>query len=117
MAHKKSAKTSGAGGCLVQILLGFLAAIAAVLAVLFFLSSAPLDADPEGPSIADEAAARAQAADVPPAAPAAAPAGRDDTDHIPPPTDGGLDPRSDDQIADDAAAAGMTSRPPSPAPE
>lgn len=114
MADKKS----GAGGCLVQIVLGFLAAIAAVLAVLFFLSSAPLDADPDGPSLADEAAARATGPDVPVETPGAtAPAPRDVTERVPPPADGGIDPRSDDQMADDAAAAGMTSRTPSPAPE
>ncbi len=114
MADKKS----GLGGCLVQILLGFLAAIAAVLAVLFFLSSAPLDADAEGPSLADEAAARAEAPDAPVETPAArAPSAADIAARIPPPVDGGLDPRSDDQMAEDAAAAGMTSRPPSPAPE
>lgn len=114
MAEKKS----GLGGCLVQILLGFLAAIAAVLAVLFFLSSAPLDAEVEGPSLADEAAARVEAPDLPVETPAArAPSARDVTVPVPPMADGGADPRSDDQMADDAAAAGMTSRTPSPAPE
>ena len=114
MAEKKS----GLGGCLVQIVLGFLAAVAAALAVLFFLSSAPLDADPDGPSLADEAAARAQTPDVPAESPAvAAPSARDITVRAPPLADAGIDPRSDDQMADDAAAAGMTSRTPSPAPE
>ncbi len=114
MADKKS----GLGGCLVQIVLGFLAAVAAVLAVLFFLSSAPLDADMEGPSLADEAAARAQAADAPVETPSPrAPTARDVTVKVPPLVDAGLDPRSDDQMAEDAAAAGMTSRTPSPAPE
>jgi hypothetical protein len=111
-------KSSGLGGCLVQIVLGFLAVIAAALAVLFFLSSAPLDAESEGPSIADDAAARAEGPDVPLETPAArAPTARDVTVGVPPLTDGGIDPRSDDQMADDAAAAGMTSRTPSPAPE
>jgi hypothetical protein len=115
MAEKKR---SGLGGCLLQIVLGFLAAIAALLAVLFFLSSAPLDAEVEGPSIADEAAARAEAAEGPVEAPAArGPTVRDVTVPVPPMVDSGLDPRSDDQMADDAAAAGMTSRTPSPAPE
>ncbi len=113
MAEKKSSL----GGCLVQIVLGFLAAVAAALAVLFFLSSAPLDADPEGPSLADEAAARART-DVPAETPAVAPPSpRDITERAPPLADAGIDPRSDDQMADDAAAAGMTSRTPSPAPE
>ncbi|MDO9474323.1 MAG: hypothetical protein Q7J28_14820 [Caulobacter sp.] len=115
MARKSS---SGLGGCLVQIVLGFLAAIAAALAVLFFLSSAPLDAEVEGPSLADEAAARAQTPDDAVEAPAArAPTPRDVTVRVPPLVDAGIDPRSDDQMADDAAAAGMTSRTPSPAPE
>ncbi len=113
MAEKKS----GLGGCLVQIVLGFLAAVAAALAVLFFLSSAPLDAEPDGPSLADEAAARAQT-DAPAETPAVAPPSvRDITVPAPPLADAGIDPRSDDQMADDAAAAGMTSRTPSPAPE
>ena len=98
MAEKKS----GLGGCLVQILLGFLALVAAVLAVLFFLSSGPVDEE-EAPSLADEAAAAAPQADVSP--------------RVPPPADSGIDPVTDDQIADDAAAAGMTSRTPSPAGE
>ncbi|MDP2259061.1 MAG: hypothetical protein Q8J89_05030 [Caulobacter sp.] len=111
-------KSTGLGGCLVQIVLGFLAAIAAALAVLFFLSSAPLDAEEEGPSLADEAAARVAAPDVPVETPAArAPTARDVTVRVPPLVDAGIDPRSDDQMADDAAAAGMTSRTPSPAPE
>ena len=115
MARKSS---SGLGGCLVQIVLGFLAAIAAALAVLFFLSSAPLDADIEGPSLADEAAARAEPAELPVETPAQrAPSAGDITVRVPPQVDAGIDPRSDDQIADDAAAAGMTSRTPSPAPE
>jgi hypothetical protein len=113
------AKTKSAlGGCLVQILLGFLALVAAVLAVLFFLSSAPRDSDRDQPSLADEAAARAQAQDAPVETPAArAPTPRDVTVKVPPLVDGGIDPRSDDQMAEDAAAAGMTSRTPSPAPE
>lgn len=115
MAEKKR---SGFGGCLAQIVLGFLAAIAAALAVLFFLSSAPLDAEVEGPSLADEAAARVEPPDVPVETPAPrAPTAQDITVRVPPQIDAGIDPRSDDQIADDAAAAGMTSRTPSPTPE
>jgi len=61
MAEKKA---SNLGGCLVQIVLGFLALVAAVLAVMFFLSSGPLDAE-EGPSLADDAAARVPAVATP----------------------------------------------------
>lgn len=111
MAEKKKTKL---GGCLVQILLGALALIAAVLAVLFFLSSGPMDLD-DGRSLADDAAAGAQAPEPPVEAPAAAPV--DDTPAVPRPADAGIDPVTDDQIADDAAAAGMTSRTPSPAGE
>ena len=62
-------------------------------------------------SIADEAAATAaapaEAAPLPaPAAPAAPRA------TVPAPADAGLDPATDDQMADDAAASGMTSRTP-----
>ena len=111
MAEKK---TSNLGGCLVQIVLGILALVAAVLAVMFFLSSGPLDAE-EGPSLADDAAARVPAVETPVEAPAPKPA--DAAPPVPHPADAGLDPVSDDQIAEDAAAAGMTSRTPSPAAE
>lgn len=111
MAEKKS----GLGGCLVQILLGFLALVAAVLAVLFFLSSGPVDEE-EAPSLADEAAAAAPQQEAPAAAPAP-PRPADVSPRVPPPADSGIDPVTDDQIADDAAAAGMTSRTPSPAGE
>lgn len=111
MAEKKT----NLGGCLVQILLGFLALVAALLAVAFFLSSGPVDLEDDH-SLADDAAAGAPAADTPAEAPAAArPA--DNGPPVPHPADAGLDPASDDQIADDAAAAGMTSRTPSPSGE
>lgn len=111
MAEKKK---TNLGGCLGQIVLGFLALVAAVFAVLFFLSSGPLDAE-DGHSLADDAAAGAPVVEAPVETPAAAPA--DDTPRVPHPADAGIDPASDDQIADDAAAAGMTSRTPSPAGE
>lgn len=108
MADKKS----GLGGCLVQILLGVLALVAALLAVAFFLSSGPVDLD-DGHSLADDAAAGAALPDQPVETPAPAPQ-VDDTPRVPRPADAGIDPVTDDQIADDAAAAGMTSRTPSP---
>lgn len=113
MAEKKM----GLGGCLVQILLGFLAVIAALLAVAFFLSSGPVDLVDEGPSLADDAAAGAPAVDAPVEAPVAAPRPASDPHRAPPTVDAGADPSWDDQMADDAAAAGMTSRTPSPQPE
>lgn len=111
---KEKKSGGGVGGCLVQIVLGFLAAMAAILAVLFF-TSAPLDA-PEDRSIADDAAATAVTGEPLPevVAPASAPVTAAPRPAvlptIPRPVDAGTDPAGDDQIADDAAAAGMTSR-------
>lgn len=111
MAEKKK----NLGGCLVQILLGFLALVAALLAVAFFLSSGPVDLDDDH-SLADDAAAGAPAVEAPAETPVATkPA--DAGPPVPRPADAGIDPASDDQIADDAAAAGMTSRTPSPSGE
>jgi hypothetical protein len=92
----------------VQIVLGFLAVAAAVLAVMFFLSSGPRDAE-DGHSLADDAAASAAGPEVP----VELPAPIEKKVEVPRPADAGIDPASDDQIADDAAAAGMTSRTPS----
>lgn len=111
MADKKEKK---GGGCFTQVLLGLLAGIALFLALVFFLSAGPVDQEPEE-SLADSAAAGAPMAEpVTPLAPA--PKAPEQT-VVPPQPDAGVDPSSDDQIAEDAAAAGMTSRTPSPQPE
>lgn len=105
----KEKKSGGSvGGCLVQVVLGVLAAIATILAVLFFMSGPFTSSDSH--STADDAAASA----AQPEAPAETPAPKaETTPQVPPQHDAGIDPSSDDQIAEDAAAAGMTSRTPS----
>ena len=91
------------------LVLGLLAGVVLTLAVLMFLNAGSGD-DSSGRTLADDAAANAalpEAAALP--APAAPP---EKTAPVPLPGDAGIDPASDDQIADDAAASGMTSRAP-----
>lgn len=95
------------GGRFFWLILGVLIGVAGTLAVLVFLASGPRDAT-EGPSIADEAAAAA----APEPAPAPAPVAVAPRAAAPPLHDAGSDPVIDDQMAEDAAAAGMTSRTP-----
>ena len=97
------------GGSWFWLVLGLLAGVALTLGVLLFLNSGSGD-DSGGRTLADDAAANAtlpDAAVLP--APAAPP---EKTAAVPGPRDAGIDPASDDQMADDAAASGMTSRPP-----
>lgn len=103
------------GGGFFWGVVGFLVGVAATLALLAFMSRETIG-DYDARTAADEAAERAQEM-----APEAAPS-------LPPPTpkveakapprprepSPGLDPATDDQIADDAASAGMTSRAPPP---
>ncbi|MDP1631190.1 MAG: hypothetical protein Q8L66_07195 [Caulobacter sp.] len=109
------AQKSGVGGWF-WLLLGVLLGVALTLAALLFLSSGSGDGA-DRVSVADDAA-RAAAVIEPAPAPAPTPA-------VAPPAvepalranptprlNTGIDPVSDDQIADDAAAAGMTSRTP-----
>ncbi|MBI5940909.1 MAG: hypothetical protein HY859_10835 [Caulobacterales bacterium] len=93
------------------LVLGLLAGVGLTLGVLLFLNSGSGD-DSGGRTLADDAAANAVQPEVVLPAPAT-PAEK--TGNVPPPGDAGIDPASDDQIADDAAASGMTSRtPPTP---
>jgi len=98
------------GGGWFWLLVGLLLGVALTLGALLFLNAGSGDGT-DNRSIADEAAATAaapaEAAPLPaPAAPAAPRA------TVPAPADAGLDPATDDQMADDAAASGMTSRTP-----
>lgn len=105
---KEKKSGGGVGGCLVQVVLGVLAAIATILAALFFMSG-PFEGG-DGHTTADDAAANAVQPEVAPETPAPK---AETTPQVPPQHDAGIDPSSDDQIAEDAAAAGMTSRTPS----
>lgn len=104
------------GGGWFWLLLGVLAGVALTLGALLFLNAGSGDGG-DSRTAADEAAAAAAGtlpeAVAPPAATAPEPKGAP----VPPPYDAGLDPASDDQIADDAAASGMTSRAPAPRPD
>ena len=103
------------GGGFFWGVVGFLIGVAATLAVLAFMSRETNGAYDQR-TVADEAAESAQeiAPEATPALPAATttpeakapPARRDPSP--------GLDPETDDQIADDAASSGMTSRAPPP---
>jgi len=108
-------KAKGGGGFF-WFILGLLFGIALTLGALMFMNSGPVGTE-EARSAADDAAAAAieqplpvDPAQLPPPAAVTAPA-------TAPRHDAGIDPQADDQIADDAAAAGMTSRPPSTPPE
>lgn len=98
------------GGGWFWLLVGILAGIGMTLAALLFLNSGSGDGG-DSRTAADDAAAMAAgvAPDVASAVPepAETPSAR-----VPSPHDAGIDPASDDQMADDAAASGMTSRAP-----
>ncbi len=102
------------GGSWFWLLVGLLLGVALTLGALLFLNAGSGDGV-DTRTVADDAATTAAAADpaalLAPAAPApkavAVPAGHD----------AGLDPATDDQMADDAAASGMTSRAPAPSGE
>lgn len=98
------------GGGWFWLLVGLLLGVALTLGALLFLNSGSGDgADTR--TVADDAASTAAASADPAALPApAAPAPKAAT--VPAPHDAGLDPATDDQMADDAAASGMTSRAP-----
>jgi hypothetical protein len=96
------------GGSWFWLVLGLLAGVALTLAVLMFLNSGGGD-DSGGRTLADDAAANA----IQPEAPVLpAPAPVEKAAPTAPRHDAGIDPASDDQIAEDAAASGMTSRAP-----
>ncbi|MDP1738067.1 MAG: hypothetical protein Q8L23_11585 [Caulobacter sp.] len=98
------------GGGWFWLILGILAGVALTLAALMFLNAGSGDGA-DGRTAADDAAAAAQAPDQALPAPVEP---EKKSDPVPVPRDAGLDPASDDQIADDAAASGMTSRTPPP---
>lgn len=102
------------GGGWFWLILGILAGVALTLAAMVFLNGGSGDGG-DSRSAADDAAAAAQAGDA--AALPAPTVPEKKTDAVPRPADAGIDPASDDQIADDAAASGMTSRAPAPAPD
>jgi hypothetical protein len=104
------------GGGWFWLILGILAGVALTLAALLFLNAGSGD-DRDRRTAADDAAAAAagQLADTPPLPAPTEPEKKADT--VPRPADAGIDPSSDDQIAEDAAAAGMTSRSPPPRPD
>jgi hypothetical protein len=113
------ASRDGGGGGFFWGLVGFLLGVAATLGLLAYLSREPSDGfDPH--TAADEAASEAQA--LPDAGPSpqrvepppvALPAPREEARPVPERApDPGRDPAADDQMSDDAAASGMTSRAP-----
>lgn len=116
-------KRKGGGGIFWGFI-GFLVGVGTTLAVLTFMTQSPTNLA-VGRTAADDAAVNAmratQQTDAPPTAmpPAPAPGAAVPTGAAPPPSDQprppptlapGADPATDDQVADDAAAAGMTSR-------
>jgi hypothetical protein len=100
------------GGSWFWLLVGLLLGVALTLGALLFLNSGSGDgADTR--TIADDAASTAASpADAAVLPAPAAPAPKVAT--VPAPHDAGLDPATDDQMADDAAASGATSRGPTP---
>lgn len=107
------AEKRGGGGFFWGVV-GFLVGVAATLALLAFMSR-ETHGDYDRRTAADEAAESAR--DIAPETPALpAPIPKAETKTAPPPRDPspGIDPDTDDQIADDAASSGMTSRAPPP---
>lgn len=99
------------GGGWIWLLAGVLGGVALTLAALLFLNSGS-GSGADTRTVADDAASAAASADRAALPAPAAPAQKADT--VPTPADAGLDPATDDQMADDAAASGMTSRAPAP---
>lgn len=108
------AEKRGGGGFFWGVV-GFLIGVAATLALLAFMSREPSDGY-DTRTAADEAAesARDIAPEATPALPAPKPKEEEARRTIPRDTSPGIDPETDDQIADDAASSGMTSRAPPP---
>ncbi len=107
------AEKRGGGGFFWGVV-GFLIGVAVTLALLAFMSRES-HGDYEGRTAADEAAESAR--DITPETPALpAPVPKVETRAPPTPRDPspGIDPDTDDQIADDAASSGNTSRAPPP---
>jgi cell division septation protein DedD len=106
------AEKRGGGGFFWGVV-GFLVGVAMTLAVLAFMSR-ETNGDIDQRTAADEAAESAQdALPEAPALPAPTPKAEAKAP-VPRGPEPGLDPASDDQIADDAASSGMTSRAPPP---
>lgn len=108
------AEKRGGGGFFWGVV-GFLVGVAVTLALLAFMSRETGGGEADPRTAADEAAESAQDA-VPeaPALPAPKPAEEAKAPPRPREPSPGLDPDTDDQIADDAASSGMTSRAPPP---
>ncbi|NBB16377.1 hypothetical protein GVN21_13510 [Caulobacter sp. SLTY] len=107
------AEKRGGGGFFWGIV-GFLIGVAATLALLAFMSrETTLGPDPR--TAADEAAEDARELPAPtvPAPEVAAPKAETRAP-VQPRVERGIDPSTDDQLVDDAASAGMTSRAPPP---
>lgn len=104
------------GGGWFWLLLGVLAGVALTLGALLFLNAGSGDGG-DTRTAADDAAAAAVAPQAEAAALPAPVAPEAKAATVPVPRDAGIDPASDDQIADDAAASGMTSRAPAPRPD
>lgn len=102
------------GGSWFWLLVGLLGGIALTLAALLFLNAGSGDGT-DSRTVADDAASAA--AGVAPDAALPAPVAPAPTAAAAPaPHDAGVDPAADDQMAEDAAASGMTSRAPSATP-
>ncbi len=102
------------GGSWFWLFVGLLLGVALTLGALLFLNSGSGDGS-DNRSIADDAAATAAAPDLAALPAPTAPAPKSAA--VPTARDSGIDPASDDQMADDAAASGMTSRAPAPTPQ
>ncbi|MES2035401.1 MAG: hypothetical protein V4466_14605 [Pseudomonadota bacterium] len=107
------AEKSRGGGGFLWFVLGIAVGIAMTLAALMFMNSGPVGDDALRTAADDAAASVVEAPAEPAQLPAPVTAAPEPAQTAPGAHDAGIDPAGDDQIADDAAAAGMTSRPPS----
>lgn len=105
------AEKSKGGGGFFWFVLGIFVGIALTVGALMVMNSGPVG-DDELRTAADDAAASVVAIPAEPAQ-LPEPAVAEPAPTAPPQPDAGIDPSADDQIADDAAAAGLTSRTPS----
>jgi hypothetical protein len=106
------AEKRGGGGFFWGIV-GFLIGVAATLALLAFLSrEVSLESEPR--TAADEAAEGARELPAPAPVPQVAAPTAETKAPAPRGPERGIDPSTDDQLVDDAASAGMTSRAPPP---